>query len=237
MQADNRPVRRRVPLASIEFTVTRNGVNGFAKDWYFWVSHSFKPALDVEYSEYIDENKTAVRRNRRSHELFGVSHDELKRQIKASGQLLADSKAHRQVMACAVRYLVETEGEPPLYCFREMDSLESQSGEWYLRVEHAVSDTAEKAGSVNFQLYARNDDLESCNGVWRAIESLTTSQQEFVNLLRSGRCKDLNLADATVPLHTPHLAVRPISRGERVPDSSIEDVRCAGSGLQAELDL
>ena len=47
-------------------------------------------------------------------------------------------------MSFAIRYPVETQGEPPLYASRETDSLESRSGDWYVQVEQALVDTDER---------------------------------------------------------------------------------------------
>ncbi|MCL2656127.1 MAG: hypothetical protein FWD62_01690 [Betaproteobacteria bacterium] len=203
--------RERIPSVYIAFTDARNGVSGFAKDWYFWVPGEFKPALDIAYSEYIDEEKTLALRNKRSYELFGCSHDELKKRIEASydeqkkqseaagekpGKKLSllDSEEHRQIMSYAIRYLLETQGEPPLYGFRETDSLESKSGEWYVQVEQAVADTEERQGNVGFRLYAKNRNRQACEGVWAAETWFSTSQSDFVELLRTGRCSVIDLA-------------------------------------------
>ncbi|WP_155016903.1 hypothetical protein [Burkholderia ubonensis] len=193
MQIDNQK-RKRVPFNSVEFTDDRGGVSGFAKDWYFWVSASFKPALDIGYNEYIDDEKTQTLRDKKSHELFGVSHDELKNRIKASGKGLSDSDDHKRIMAFATRYLVETQGEPPLYSFRETDSLESRCGEWYVQVDQAIADTDDGQGNVGFRLYARNRDVQAGEGIWSLKSWLTTSQREFVELLRTGRCRVIDLS-------------------------------------------
>jgi hypothetical protein len=187
--------RRRVPFALAEFSARRNGVGGFAKGWYFWVSASFKPALDVGYNEYLDDDKTLALRDRRALELYGVTHDALKQRIAANGERLADSEAHRRIMSFAIRYPLETQGEPPLYAFREADSLESRSGDWSVQVEQALADTDERAGNVGFRLYARRRDAQADAGVWVARDWLMTSQRDFVELLRTGRCAVLDLSD------------------------------------------
>ena len=61
--------RKRAPFNLIAFSDFRSGVNGFAKDWYFWVPVSFKSALDVGYNEYLDDEKTQALRDKRSNEL------------------------------------------------------------------------------------------------------------------------------------------------------------------------
>ncbi|WP_175700000.1 hypothetical protein [Burkholderia ambifaria] len=193
MQIDNQK-RKRVPFDSVEFADARGDVDGFAKDWYFWVSASFKPALDIGHNEYIDDEKTQALRNKKSHELFGVSHDELKDRIKASGEGLSDSDDHKRIMAFAFRYLVETQGEPPLYSFRETDSLESRCGEWYVQVEQAIADADDRQGNVGFRLYARNHDAQAGEGIWVLKNWLATSQREFVELLRTGRCRVVDLS-------------------------------------------
>ncbi|WAS55390.1 hypothetical protein MK974_06330 [Burkholderia ambifaria] len=195
MQIDNQnQKRKRVPFNSVEFTDARGGVSGFAKGWYFWVSAPFKPALDIAHNEYIDDEKTQVLRNKKSHALFGVSHDELKERIKASGEGLSDSDDHKRIMSFAIRYLVETQGEPPLYGFRETDGLESRCGEWYVQVEQAIADADDKQGNVGFRLYARNHDAQAGEGVWVLESWLTVSQWEFVELLRTGRCRVVDLS-------------------------------------------
>jgi hypothetical protein len=187
--------RKRAPFNLIAFSDCRNGVNGFAKDWYFWVPASFKPALDVGYNEYLDDEKTQALRDKRSHELYGVSHEALKKQIEANGDRLSDSEDHKRIMSFAIRYPVETQGEPPLYAFRETDSLESRSGHWYVQVEQALADTDERQGNVGFRLYARHRGAGAGEGVWVAKAWLATSQHEFVELLRTGRCAAIDLSD------------------------------------------
>ncbi|MGH8790537.1 MAG: hypothetical protein ACREYA_36480 [Cupriavidus necator] len=187
--------RKRVPFDAIDFSDTRNGVGGFAKGWYFLVSDAFKPALDIGYNEYIDDEKTDALRNKRSLELFGLSHEELKKQIEEAGEKLSDSEEHKRVMSFAIRYGRETQGQPPLYNFRQTDSLESKTGEWYVQVEQAVADTEEKQGKVGFRLYARNHNPKAGEGIWLPQEWLSTSQRDFVDLLRSGRCKVIDLAN------------------------------------------
>lgn len=187
--------RKRVPFNLIEFSDIRNGVNGFAKDWYFWVSVSFKPALDIGYNEYLDDEKTQALRDKRSHELFGVSHDALKKRIEENGERLSDSEDHKRIMSFAIRYPVETQGEPPFYGFRETDSLESRSGDWHVQVEQALADTEERQGNVGFRLYARNRDAREGEGVWVAKSWWVTSQRDFAALLRTGRCDVLDLSN------------------------------------------
>lgn len=193
MQIDNQK-RKRVPFNSMEFADARGDVDSFAKDWYFWVSASFKPALDIGHNEYIDDEKTQALRNKKSHELFGVSHDELKDRVKASGEGLSDSDDHKRIMAFAFRDLVETQGEPPLYSFRETDSLESRCGEWYVQVEQAIADADDRQGNVGFRLYVRNHDAQAGEGIWVLKSWLAASQREFVELLRTGRCRVVDLS-------------------------------------------
>lgn len=114
--------RKRIPFKSINFSDTRGGVSGFAENWFFWVHTSFKNALDVGHNEYIDKAKTLALRDKKSFELFGLSHDALKREI---GNKYSDDKRHKQIMRYAIRYLEETEGSPPLYAFRETDALKA----------------------------------------------------------------------------------------------------------------
>jgi hypothetical protein len=205
--------RKRVPFRSIQFSDTRNGVKGFATDWYFWVSDAFKPALDIGFNEYMDDGKTALLRNKRANERFGVSHEELKRRIKASGENLLDSDDHNWIMSYASRYLLETQGEPPMYSFRETDGLESKSGEWYVQVEQAVADTEERQGNVGFRLYGRNRNPKSGEGIWIATSWQTASQRDFVDLLRTGRCSVVDLANpqATTAVVEGPVSIEPTS--------------------------
>jgi hypothetical protein len=185
--------RKRVPVNLIAFPDSRNGVSGFAKDWHFWVPASFKPALDIGYNEYLDDEKTQALRDKRSQELYGVSHDMLKKRIEESGERLSESEDHKRIMSFAIRYPVETQGEPPLYAFRESDGLESRSGDWYVQVEQALADTDERQGNVGFRLYARNRDARAGEGAWIAKAWLATSQRDFAALLRTGRCDVIDL--------------------------------------------
>jgi hypothetical protein len=206
--------RTRVPFNSVGFTDARDGASGFAKDWYFWVSDAFKPALDIGYNEYIHDKKTRALRDRRSYELFGVSHADLKKRIEAAGERLADSDDHKRIMGFAVRYPIETQGAPPLYSFRQTDGLESRNGEWYVQVQQSVADTEEVPGRVDFQVLARIREPENGEGAWRATRWLTTSQRDFVELLRTGRCSVVDLVTAQL-------------------DAKVE----AGSSLGGDLDL
>lgn len=193
MSIDNQK-RKRVTFDSIEFTDIRGGVNGFAKDWYFWVSASFKPALDISHNEYIDDEKTQKLRDKKALELFGVSHNEIKNQIKESGERLTESDEHNQIMSFAIRYLAETQGEPPFYSFRETDSLESRCGEWYVQVGQATADTDDVHGTVDFRLYARNRSAQAGEPIWNLAARLIASQREFVELLRTGCCRAVDLS-------------------------------------------
>lgn len=185
--------QKRIPFNSIDFSDTRNDIKGFAKDWFFWVHTSFKPALDIGHNEYIDDSKTTALRDKKSIELFGISHDELKRDIKQSGEKFSDDERHNKVMAYAIRYLQETEGNPPFYAFRETDSLESRSGKWYVQIGQAVADTDERQGNVGFKLFERGTDPQSGTKRWIERSWLVTSQHDFVLLLRSGRCAGVDL--------------------------------------------
>jgi len=188
--------RTRVPFNSVEFTDTRDGASGFAKNWYFWVSNAFKPALDIGYNEYIHDKKTRALRDRRSYELFGVSHADLKKRIEAAGERLSDSDDHKRIMGFAVRYPIETQGEPPLYGFRQTDGLESRNGEWYVQAQQSVADTEEAQGKVDFQVFARVREPENGDGVWRATRWFTSLQKDFVELLKTGRCSVVDLLTA-----------------------------------------
>ncbi|GAB6846610.1 hypothetical protein [Paraburkholderia kururiensis] len=182
--------RKRIPFKSINFSDTRGGVSGFAENWFFWVHTSFKNALDVGHNEYIDKAKTLALRDKKSFELFGLSHDALKREI---GNKYSDDKRHKQIMRYAIRYLEETEGSPPLYAFRETDGFESRSGEWYIQIDQASADTEEKEGNVGFKLYGRDIDPQPGSKKWIEKRWLTTSQKDFVLLLRSGRSAVVDL--------------------------------------------
>lgn len=43
--------QKRVPLESIEFTERINDIDGYAKGWFFLVSSSFRPALDIVHTK------------------------------------------------------------------------------------------------------------------------------------------------------------------------------------------
>jgi hypothetical protein len=177
---------KRPLLTSVEFTDTRNGVGGFAKGWFFWVPSAFKASLDVSTNEYIDEQQTLVIRDRMSHKLFGISHDDLKKRIKDSGEKLADNEDHKILMSYAARYSRETEGRPPLYSFREGDLLESRSGDWHVQIQTAIGDAKAEEGKIGFWLFREGTP-------WHRNQMLETSPRDFVGLLRTGRCDVLDL--------------------------------------------
>lgn len=184
---------KRVPLHSVEFSDSKGDIRGYAKEWYFWVHESFRDALDIRITETIDKAKTAIARDKKSIELFGISHAELKLGIQASSKKLGSSKKHKQVMAVSVTdggHL--TESSQPWYEFRVTDGLESRSGEWYVQVDQ----TAETDGapqSVGFKLFSRNHSPNKGDGIWKRVTWISMPQAEFVSLLKTGRCSVIDL--------------------------------------------
>jgi hypothetical protein len=183
----------RVPLTSIDFSGSRGETKGYAKGWYFWVHSAFQEALDIRVVELMDKEKTAALRDKKSLELFGVTHDALKRGIEASGKKIGDSKEHKQIMTFRVGDGGRlTESINPQYEFRVTDGLESRSGEWYVQVDQ-TAETDGAPGSIGFKLYSRNCSPLSDEGTWTRRTWLSTSQQDFVTLLRTGRCSVIDL--------------------------------------------
>lgn len=198
--------RKRVPLKWVSFGEVREGINGYAEDWFFWVHAAFKPALDIYHVEVIDKEKTATLREKMSLELFGITHAELKRRVSESGETLGDSDEHKQVMAYSRKDLIETEGLPLLFSFRQTDSLESRCGEWYVKISQAIPATDENPGSVGFDLFERNHHFSvKSSGVWQKKEWFNTTQRDFVDLLKTGRCSVIDLTAQLPELEVANL--------------------------------
>jgi hypothetical protein len=175
----------------IDFTESRGDLNGFADGWFFFVYRSFKPALDIHYSEIIDAPKTLALRDRLSQKLGFESLAHMQQSIKASGKSLSASKDNKSVMQRSVKISIESQGNPPAFAFRESDTFESKCGNWAVQVAQAKPDTragrkkdAISEGSVGFQLYARSPSGSS--NVWVESAWHICSQREFANLLRYG---------------------------------------------------
>lgn len=183
---------RRVPLTSIEFTDSKGETTGYAKGWYFWVHSAFHEALDIRVIELIDKEKTAALREKRSLELFGVTHDDLKRKIIAEGKTLGSSDEHKRIMASKVADGLLTESTNPRYEFRVTDGLESRNGEWYVQVDQ-TAETDAAPGFIGFKLFARNHSPLPKDGIWTKRMWLSTTQQDFATLLRTGRCSVIDL--------------------------------------------
>lgn len=185
--------RQRVPLTSIAFTDCKGDIKGYAKGWYFWVHTSFQEALDIRRVEQIEKNATAALRDKKSLELFGVTHVDLKRRIEATGQKLGDSKEHKKIMTFTVSDGgCLTESTNPQYEFRVTDGVESRTGEWYLQVGQ-TAETDGAPGSIGFNVYSRNHSPLSGEGIWIRRTWLSTSQRDFVALLQTGRCSVIDL--------------------------------------------
>lgn len=131
--------QKRIPLESIEFTERINDIDGYAKGWFFLVSSSFRPALDIVHTKGW------------------------------------------------------TEGVPPLYAFRYGDGIESRSGNWYVQVQRATSDTQTARGSVDIVLY--ETETENLNLRWRKRDHYVLSQEDFVDLLKTGKCGSFSLLE------------------------------------------
>ncbi len=188
--------RGRYPLESIEFSDSRGEIHGYAKGWYFWVHAAFQDALDIRFTESIDKEKTASLREKMSLELFGMAHSDLKKSIEMSGNKLSSSEKHRKIMGFSVSDGgILTESATPQYEFRVTDGLESRSGTWYVQVDQ-TAETDGAPGSIGFKLYSRNSPADAGETGWKMRAWLSTSQSDFVELLRSGRC-------AVIDLHNP----------------------------------
>lgn len=185
--------RRRVPLTSIEFTDSKGEVKGYAKGWYFWVHSGFQEALDIRSIESIDKEGTAALRDKKSLELFGVTHGDLKRRIEAAGKKFGNSKEHKQIMTFTVSDGGRlTESTNPQYEFRVTDGLESRTGEWYVQVDQ-TAETDGAPGSIGFKVYSRDHSPFPGEGIWTRQTWLSTSQREFAALLQTGRCSVIDL--------------------------------------------
>lgn len=194
--------RGRRPLDSIKFTDRKGAIGGYASGWYFWVHTAFQEALDIRTIASIDKAKTAVLRDQKSLELTGMTHTELKKKIEASGKALSSSNEHKQIMKFSVSDGgILTEAVVPRYEFRVTDGLESRSGKWYVQ----VTQTAETDGapnSVGFTLYGRSP-AESGGSMWEKKKWFSTTQDEFVKLLRFGHCDVIDLDDPPLfEIHT-----------------------------------
>lgn len=183
--------RKRVPHLSISFREALDRPGTFAEEWFFWVHDAFKPALDIAHIEIINSAKTEELRNKHCVRLYGMQHKDLIAKVKASGELLKDSDEHQRIMAYSHKDLVETEGSPALYAFRETDSFESRCGDWYVQITQASPARLDRPGEVGFQVYGRNTD--SSNLRWKKLDWYSTTQAEFVHLLRIGACSVVNL--------------------------------------------
>lgn len=136
---EKRISQKRIPLESVEFSESINGIDGYAKGWFFLVSSAFRPALDI---------------------------------VQTKGW---------------------TEGVPPLYEFRYSDSIESRSGKWYVQVQRATSDTHTTKGSVDVDLFCT--ETENPGLRWRKRDRYVLSQEDFVNLLKTGKCSLFSLTE------------------------------------------
>jgi len=137
LSKEKRISKKRIPLESVEFTESINGIGGYAKGWFFLVGSAFRPALDIIFTKGW------------------------------------------------------TEGAPPLYQFRYGDSIESRSGKWYVQVQSATSDTQTGRGSVDIGLYDSETDNPSLR--WRKRDQYTLAQEDFVSLLKTGKCNLFSL--------------------------------------------
>jgi hypothetical protein len=93
-----------------------------------------------------------------------------------------------------VRGATWTEGAPPLYQFGPGDSIESRCGQWYVQVKRGAPDTPGKPGSVEIHIYAPNTDIPSLR--WKVYGEYIISQTDFVELLKTGKCKAISLPEA-----------------------------------------
>jgi hypothetical protein len=185
--------RGRHPLKSIDFSDSKKEIRGYARNWYFWVHTAFYDALDIRITESIDKEKTAALRDKMSIELFGMTHFDLKKSIERSGKKLSDSKEHKKIMSFSVSDGgILTESATPQYEFRVTDGLESRSGIWYVQVDQ-TAETDGAPGSIGFKLYSRLALSDEDGACWEMKAWLSTSQREFVELLRSGRCATIDL--------------------------------------------
>lgn len=84
-----------------------------------------------------------------------------------------------------------TEGSPPLYQFRDGDSIESRCGLWFVQVKRASPDTQAKQGSVEIDVFGTNADDASLR--WKKHGEYIATQSDLVELLKTGKCKALSL--------------------------------------------
>ncbi|MFP4895615.1 hypothetical protein [Paraburkholderia sp. EG304] len=199
---------KRVPAGAIDFADHRGEIAGFARDWFFWVHQSFKPALDITYSEVIDPDKTKAIRDAEAQRRGYRSLEAMQASIKEAGETLGDSVENAAVMRYAVHKSFESQGMPPLYRFRATDGFESRCGRWYLQILQATEDRAgddgPSTGGVGVQIYARSTD--DGNLPWSAHQWHSMSQAQFVELLKSGQNDTLSLLpDAPDAATTPPL--------------------------------
>lgn len=188
-------LRKFTPLKSIDFSEMRDGVPGFAKGWFFWVSRAFKSSLDITTNEYIVPSQTRKIRDLMSTKLFGLSHFELKSKIRASGEKLTENPDHLRIMEFAFKEFREVEAIPPNYSFRARDLLESKCGNWYIHVKAAREDATDQEGMVSFMLYQKNQLNRREEWVQKAF--METSQRDFVDLLRDGQNSRIALGEKT----------------------------------------
>jgi hypothetical protein len=199
---------KRIPASAIDFSDTRSSITGFARDWFFWVHQSFKPALDIAYSEVIDPVKTKTLRDSEARRRGFESLDDMQAKIRATGEALGDSETNAAVMKYAVRKPLESQGQPPIYRFRATDGFESRCGKWYVQISQATpdkigDDEAESAeGSVGLNLYEANVSTDSSSWVARGWHVI--SQGELVALLKTGKSGsiDLRLVTEEAPRRT-----------------------------------
>lgn len=194
---ENDDKRKRVPFKWIDFNVTHANINGYAKNWFFLVHKSFKPALDIRFVEIINKNKTILLRDAEARKHGFDSLAALQNALKIDGIAKKDSEEYQSIIKHTVHDLIETEGSPLLYAFRETDSLESMDGDWYLQVTQAIPSSTDNPGEVGFQMYRRRTPT---NGyTWERSTWHSTTQADFVDLLRHGTCSAIMLSEQALP--------------------------------------
>lgn len=182
----------RNPIHSIQFKEAY-GLNGkYAIGWFFLVHTAFKSALDISHSTWMDEVKTLALRDRKCIEFTGKTHRQYKEGLRIAGINLTEDGNHNEVMSYKIQRLIETEGNPPMLSFKKSDSLDSRCGMWSIQVEQANPDQDKKFGNVGFTIYRAKPHSNS-NGIWEKYKWMATSQSEFVELLRLGKCSSIDL--------------------------------------------